>query len=127
MKQNKLYSLSYAEMRNLIKLYGKVTISTEIDTDRFAGTPVTTIEVTESTTFAGQKATSKDVLSMDDLKRIVNHMLAEDNLEVDSIRNNAVVRDRVTGYYMGEHTEQYVSGKSFTIVVKEKENTLGSK
>ena len=62
---------------------------------------------------------------MDDLKEIVSSVLQQEGKELLSLENNAVTTSRIDGYGMGEHEVKTVTGKSFTLTVREKKQTLG--
>lgn len=121
------YNISYDSMRKIIKNYyaenGKevtIRIHNDIDDDRFAGMIITTVEVIEEASIAGEKVSSKTYLDGDDLKKIMKEVLAKENKELIDLTNNANVQTKIEGYYMDEHEKQYIANKSFTVTVREK-------
>ena len=129
MEETELYKISYKDMKKIIKNYymehGRnvnVIINNEIDSDRFAGTVVTTIQLSEKITLAGVETSFKKYLSMDDLKKIINDSIENENKELVDLNDNAYVESRCEGYGMDEHDIKYITGKSFTLIVKEKKN-----
>ena len=132
MNENILYSVSYDDMKKIIKNYyaqqGRnidLRISNEIDTDRFAGMVTTSIQMTEKSTIGGIESKSHCYLNMDDLKEIVGNVLQQEGKELLELTNNAVSSSRIEGYGMGEHEVKSITGKSFTITAREKKRTLG--
>lgn len=132
MNENILYSISYDDMKKIIKNYyaqqGRdvdLRISNEIDTDRFAGMVTTTIQMTEKVAIGGVESKSQSYLDMDDLKAIVGNVLEQEGKELVDLTNNAVSSSRIDGYGMGEHEVKSITGKSFTITAREKKKTLG--
>lgn len=120
------YNINYDSMRKIIKNYyaenGKevtIRIHNDIDDDRFAGMIITTVEVIEEASIAGEKVSSKTYLDGDDLKKIMKEVLAKENKELIDLTNNANVQTKIEGYY--EQEKQYIANKSFTVTVREKE------
>ncbi len=121
------YKLTYSDMRELVHQYFKaqgrevkLVISNEIDTDRFAGTVVTTMQLNEKTTFAGIPNISVRTIDIEDLKEIIQVMSDQDGKEIVNITNNAVVTSKTKGYGMGEHSVEKISNKSFTVSARTK-------
>lgn len=119
------YNISYDSMRKIIKNYyaenGKdvaIRIHNDIDDDRFAGMIITTVEVIEEASIAGQKVRLKTYLDGDDLKKIMKEVLSKENKELIDLTNNANVQTKIEGYY--EQEKQYIANKSFTVTVREK-------
>lgn len=119
------YNISYDSMRKIIKNYyaenGKdvaIRIHNDIDDDRFAGMIITTVEVIEEASIAGEKVISKTYLDGDDLKKIMKEVLSKENKELIDLTNNANVQTKIEGYY--EQEKQYIANKSFTVTVREK-------
>ena len=81
---------------------------------------ITTVEVIEEASIAGEKVRSKTYLDGDDLKKIMKEVLAKENKELIDLTNNANVQTKIEGYYMDEHEKQYIANKSFTVTVREK-------
>lgn len=120
------YNINYDSMRKIIKNYyaenGKevtIRIHNDIDDDRFAGMIITTVEVIEEASIAGEKVISKTYLDGDDLKKIMKEVLSKENKELIDLTNNANVQTKIEGYY--EQEKQYIANKSFTVTVREKE------
>ena len=131
MNENKLYNVSYGAMTKIIKNYyaqqGRnvdLMISNEIDTDRFAGTVMTRIQMTEKSSIGGIASPSKCYLDIDDLKEIVGNVLEQEGKELLDLTNNAVISSKIEGYGMGEHEVKSITGKSFTIIAREKKQTI---
>lgn len=131
MSEKKSYNVTYDNMKKLIKNhYAKqgrnveVRISNEIDTDRFAGMVTTRIRLTERSTIGGVESETESYLNMDELKKIVSSVLAQEGKELLGLTNNAVPSSRIEGYGMGEHEVKSITGQSFTIDTREKEQTL---
>lgn len=127
MNENLNSKVSYENMKKIVKNYYlqqernvDLRITNEIDTDRFSGTVVTTMELVEKTKIAGVETKVSTVLSINDLKEILNNILEEEGKELVELKSNAFASTRVEGHHMGEHTVKYVSDKSFTITVKPK-------
>ena len=126
------YDISYKNKKKIIKNYyaqqGRnvdLRISSEIDTDRFAGMVATSIQMTEKAAIGGVESKSQSYLDMDDLKEIVGNVLEQDGKELLDLTNNAVSSSKIEGYGMGEHEAKSITGKSFTITAREKKQTLG--
>ncbi|MBP5684274.1 MAG: hypothetical protein J6X02_03360 [Bacilli bacterium] len=131
MNENIIYNVSYDDMKKIIKNYfaqqGRnvnLRISNEIDTDRFAGMVMTSIQLTETSTIGGIESKSHCYLDMDDLKEIVGNILEQEGKELLDLTNNAVSSSRIEGYGMGEHEVKSITGKSFTITVREKKQSF---
>lgn len=123
------FKINYANMRSIISNYFKsqgrdvtVTISSNIDTDRFKGTVDTIVTVYEKVIIAGVETTTKKILWLDDLKKIISESLSQENKELIDLTCDAYSYTSVEGAYMGEHRETKIGGKSFTVTVKEKQN-----
>lgn len=131
MSEKKSYDVSYDKMQTIIKNYYakqgrnvEVSISNEIDTDRFAGTVTTRIRLTEKSTIGGVESESESYLNMGELKKIVSSVLDQEGRELLGLTNNAVSSSRIEGYGMGEHEVKSITGQSFTIDTREKEQTI---
>ena len=129
MNNNVEFKINYANMRTIIINYFKsqgrdvkVTISSTIDTDRFKGTVDTIVTIYEKVIIAGVQTTTKKILWLEDLKEIINETLSQDNKELVDLTCDAYSYTSVEGAYMGEHGETKIGGKSFTAIIKEKQN-----
>lgn len=119
------YKISYDSMGKILKNYyaerGKevsIRMNNDIDDDRFPGMVITTIEVIEETELAGEKVKSKTYLDGDDLKKIMEEVLAKENKELIDLKNNVSTQTKIEGYYMNERI--YITDKSFTITARDK-------
>ncbi len=129
MNNNMEFKINYANMRSIISNYFKsqgrdvtVTISSNIDTDRFKGTVDTIVTVYEKVIIAGVETTTKKILWLDDLKEIISESLSQENKELIDLTSDAYSYTSVEGAYMGEYRETKIGGKTFTVTVKEKQN-----
>lgn len=123
--------ISYEAMEMMIQQYFaqqgrkvKVTISSSIDTDRFAGTVTTLISIAEEVEIAGVKSTSKRYLTRDELNEILGELLDRENKELVGITYNAYATNSIEGEYMSEHVTSKIEGKSFSVAFKPKEPNL---
>ncbi len=131
MSEKKSYDVSYDKMETIIKNYYakqgrnvEVRISNEIDTDRFAGMVTTRIQLTEKSTIGGVESELESYLNMDELKKIVSSVLEQEGKELLGLTDNAVSSSRIEGYGMGEHEVKSITGQSFTIDTREKQQNL---
>lgn len=136
MSDEMYFNISYDNMKKIIKNYfakqGRlvnVSITNTIDTDRYAGTVNTCVLLTENTKIGGVESEGHCYLSIDDLKEIVAEVLERENKEVLNLSNNAVTSSRIDGFGMDEHVVESITGKYFTIKVREKNKNIskGSK
>ncbi len=131
MSEKKSYDVSYDKMETIIKNYYakqgrnvEVRISNNIDNDRFAGMVTTRIRLTEKSTIGGVESELESYLNMDELKKIVSSVLEQEGKELLGLTNNAVSSSRIKGYGMGEHEVKSITGQSFTIDTREKQQNL---
>lgn len=131
MSETRTYIISYGDMRKIVHNYYmkssrnvRLIIKNEIDTDRFAGSVITTMQLVEESSIAGIKKRSIAYFSIDNLKEILSLLLLHEGKEVLSITDNAVVSTRIKGNGLGEYEEQTITGKSFKVVTKIKENQV---
>lgn len=125
------YSISYENMKKIIKNYFlqqgrnvEVRISNEVDEDRLPGTVITSIYFFEKRTIAGVESKAQICLPMEDLKEIISSVLEHENKELIDLQNNATIATSYEGYGMGEHRVQKVSDKTFTIISREKQESM---
>ncbi len=69
---------------------------------------------------AGVESKTSRYLSMDDLKEIISSVLEQEGKELLDLTNNATTSSRIDGYGMEEHEVKTITGKSFTIIAREK-------
>ncbi|MEE3342884.1 MAG: hypothetical protein VZS44_02215 [Bacilli bacterium] len=131
MKETMLYTISYDDMKKIIKDYyaqqGRnvdLRISNEIDDDRFAGMVTTSIQMTEKSIIAGIESKAQCYLNMDDLKEIIREVIDQEGKELLDLTDNAISSSRIEGYGMGEHEVKSITCKSFTITTREKKKSF---
>ncbi len=134
------FNLSYGDVRKIVHNYylekGRnisLTISNEIDTDRFVGSVITTMALVENINVSGVKVSAKHAFSISDLKEIIKPALLLENKELERLFDNAHVSTTIKGHGLGEYEDQTIVGKSFTVVarvlnrVSEETKTRGAK
>lgn len=126
MNENITYNISYVNMKKIVKNYfialGRdvsLKINNEIDSDRFAGTVVSSYQLVEKRTIAGVESKTFIDFSIDDLKSIISSVLEQSGQELISLKDNAATSFKIEGYGMGEHEVETITNKSFTITSKE--------
>ncbi|MBO4601251.1 MAG: hypothetical protein J5634_03380 [Bacilli bacterium] len=126
MNENITYNISYVNMKKIVKNYfialGRdvsLKINNEIDSDRFAGTVVSSYQLVEKRTIAGVESKTSIDFSIDDLKSIISSVLEQSGQELISLKDNAATCFKIEGYGMGEHEVETITNKSFTITSKE--------
>ena len=120
------YQISYDSMRKILENYyaneGKeVSIIIHDKKDDDTGMVNTIIEIKEKIMIAGVELPKSEKFNLDEVKKIMKEVLAKEDKILIELINNANVQTKTVGFWMGEHDEEYIADRSFTVFAKEKE------
>ena len=125
-ENEKKYTIGYKKMRDIIKdCYAKqwrdveVKITYMMDNDDWIyHWSNVFISVTEKSSILWVESSSKMNLSIDDLKKLISSALEAEGKQLVDLKSDAITTSEIVGFGMGEHREETLKWKTFTITVK---------